>query len=783
MDSFFIKRAAQIWCLLIIAVFYQYSYAQMSDEDYYKSFDDCDSHYPPEENRVFLESQSWWQPDETINTMTDGPPEDFGHLRIGTCFPLNQEVSGIVQFKLQITFHNYPFSENGVGHDANFDYVDPHIYGRTSPNGEGRESAAVRSAAAVADNIPTNTEGSIGRLANSRINNARALRIGGNPGRTIREICTDAGQPPMATTDTNTCVIGLEFGLDTNVFPSDGRQEIRFFTSIIEPDTQENHVTTGWPLVLRNNVPQTNVKPERPYGGDGSGETFQIQGRGWYTGLNYVTGSIYDYDPSLPRDANWKPHIRSAKGPTLGAEVTRTRICLNPDFNAGDPGIVLLDVEGPLVLNDNDSMNPLHPDNIVMTFGELLANGVEMNGVDIDNHAFFENGQLTADYEGKPHRLAIRTEAGCDLLDPDRTNDCDCAFNARKDPSDRDFKAEGTLLLRDGTNNDIPGINNDPSCRYKDPALYEIPTDLTPPIRDGNGVPQQATDGIEFGDVQKNLDNHGQKTTSMLVFPFNFQRSGTQTPEISIDPIPPVFQTNDGDAPIDLDVNITATPEIPAGDPVIIELKTLVGSAGASNGNDFKWMNPKNVPVSGTGIEYRFDNLIFNNSDSDTGPEEFHIAVIIDDEEVARSTVTINKQADNNNSNCDDPGYDRPNAQSAMYLWQDCGTNNWHVRVAGGGRHPWHQYIGDLSSSQTFSGITGLSLEPNDEVNNASPEMINFTLGVVNKTHDGFDFTVPEGDTCLTISQPTNASILVGVNETKFTAPISFDISTLEVCQ
>lgn len=54
--------------------------------------------YP--EPRVFLESQAWWTDSETL---TDGDTE---HAHSGTCFPLNQTLTGNVTFDVVSRLHN-----------------------------------------------------------------------------------------------------------------------------------------------------------------------------------------------------------------------------------------------------------------------------------------------------------------------------------------------------------------------------------------------------------------------------------------------------------------------------------------------------------------------------------------------------------------------------------------------------------------------------------------------------------------------------------------------------
>lgn len=53
------------------------------------------------QSRVFLEAQDWWRP-------TVSGTEDFGHVHMGICFPLNQPVSGVTHFDFVVQLHDNP---------------------------------------------------------------------------------------------------------------------------------------------------------------------------------------------------------------------------------------------------------------------------------------------------------------------------------------------------------------------------------------------------------------------------------------------------------------------------------------------------------------------------------------------------------------------------------------------------------------------------------------------------------------------------------------------------
>jgi len=58
--------------------------------------------YP--EQRVFLESQSWWSDERQ--------PFPGAHIHLGTCFPLLQEISGVVHFDVRVILHHDPGEVN-----------------------------------------------------------------------------------------------------------------------------------------------------------------------------------------------------------------------------------------------------------------------------------------------------------------------------------------------------------------------------------------------------------------------------------------------------------------------------------------------------------------------------------------------------------------------------------------------------------------------------------------------------------------------------------------------
>jgi len=91
--------------------------------------------YP--EPRVFLEAQDWWRP-------TVSGTEDFGHVHMGVCFPLNQPVSGVVHFDFVVQLHENP----GLLQNVRIHLLDG--------NGQNHQVVSVKVGQTAAQHCPTN---------------------------------------------------------------------------------------------------------------------------------------------------------------------------------------------------------------------------------------------------------------------------------------------------------------------------------------------------------------------------------------------------------------------------------------------------------------------------------------------------------------------------------------------------------------------------------------------------------------------------------------------------
>ena len=144
-------------------------------------------------------------------------------------------------------------------------------------------------------------------------------------------------------------------------------------------------------------------------------------------------------------------------------------------------------------------------------------------------------------------------------------------------------------------------------------------------------------------------------------------------------------------------------------------------------------------------------------------------------------TATITDDDSGGTSSCGEPSIDRA-VDQAIFLWQDCtGDGKWHV-MATAADTPGPDSIvfgGDISTNQSFSGITPVNLEIYD-IFTTSAKTITFGMRVSSPWYDGFEFYVAAGNTCMTLSQPGGQSVFVGSSRSPVTPP--FDIKTLGNC-
>ena len=147
---------------------------------------------------------------------------------------------------------------------------------------------------------------------------------------------------------------------------------------------------------------------------------------------------------------------------------------------------------------------------------------------------------------------------------------------------------------------------------------------------------------------------------------------------------------------------------------------------------------------------------IINDADPESS-ESFSLQLTSADTNTVNASATI---LDDDSAGtlpaCGAPTYDKA-TETAAFVWNDCGTNDWHVRVTAGGQVV--SYQGTLTSNQAFASLAAFSYEANDVL----PP--NYVMNVGNTGHDGLDYSLQSGAAaCFTLDAPSNLPVYAGSN-------------------
>ncbi|MFB1510938.1 MAG: Calx-beta domain-containing protein [Thiocapsa sp. C3-sup] len=116
-----------------------------------------------------------------------------------------------------------------------------------------------------------------------------------------------------------------------------------------------------------------------------------------------------------------------------------------------------------------------------------------------------------------------------------------------------------------------------------------------------------------------------------------------------------------------------------------------------------------------------------------------------------------------------------------VFVWKECDTGHWRVRVSGGGIPETVQYNGYISATRSFPSLTPVGLEGLDQVVATNTNRIDYRLYVASAGDDGFDFDLPpDGRACFSLDEPPRGSIYVGARRQQVSSP--FDLETLGPC-
>ncbi|MGC1507012.1 Calx-beta domain-containing protein [Ketobacter sp.] len=259
--------------------------------------------------------------------------------------------------------------------------------------------------------------------------------------------------------------------------------------------------------------------------------------------------------------------------------------------------------------------------------------------------------------------------------------------------------------------------------------------------------------------------------------PFDLGSLATCT-NIAVDVSINDIEVNEADASAEFTVSLSAA----SGAVVTVDYVTQSGSATADE--DFTAVTTPTTITFNPGVTSQQISIPILEDNLSESEETFDVVLsnannATLDKPSGRATIL-----DNEISPCGMPSFDSANDQN-IYLWKDCGTDNWHLSATAGGSASQLIYFGEFMSSAAITGVVENSIEVNDTVDgDADPAILNFLLKMKTTGYDGFDFTTAPGSTtCLTVdpSSPGAGSVVVGAAQTLLTTPI--DLATLAACQ
>ncbi len=239
-------------------------------------------------------------------------------------------------------------------------------------------------------------------------------------------------------------------------------------------------------------------------------------------------------------------------------------------------------------------------------------------------------------------------------------------------------------------------------------------------------------------------------------------------PELSVSPI----TVDESATTADFTVTLSADP----ANVVTVDVGTSDGSATA--GEDYTTLNTSLSFNPGDPLSQTVSVSLLDDSLAE-GLEDFILSL---SNPVNATLSPLGSQAsatitDDEASPCGTPTYDAA-TEAGVFLWQDCSTGNWYMRVTAGGGSV--AYSGHFISDQAFSSVTAYSLESSDVLDTSDPLQISYLMNVSTQWDDGVNFSFPAGaNACFTLESPM-AAVYLGSSRTPMST--SFDLSTLGAC-
>jgi len=267
------------------------------------------------------------------------------------------------------------------------------------------------------------------------------------------------------------------------------------------------------------------------------------------------------------------------------------------------------------------------------------------------------------------------------------------------------------------------------------------------------------------------------ETRLPITSPFDLSTLGTCTSidvDISIDDV----TVSEADASADFTVSLS----VASGDPITVDYVTLGDTA--TGDEDYTEVTTPTTVTFAPGETSQTISIPLLQDDLAEGSESFLVVLSgATNASLLKASGTATIQ-DDELSPCGMPVFDSATDRN-VYLWNDCGTDVWHLAATAGGAPAQIIYSGDITSTAAITNVVNNSIESNDTVDsNANPLILDFNLRMKTTGYDGFDFTLGTGaTTCLTVSPSSPAAGNVVVGEAQTVLPTPLDLTTLSACQ
>ena len=183
--------------------------------------------------------------------------------------------------------------------------------------------------------------------------------------------------------------------------------------------------------------------------------------------------------------------------------------------------------------------------------------------------------------------------------------------------------------------------------------------------------------------------------------------------------------------------------------------------------------SPNHGLLSGT-----LPNLTFTPDAGFTGTDSFTFRASDGTNLSNVATVTLNVGAVTGGVFCGEPSFNSL-TERGTFLWRNCTTNQWSLRVTGGGSVAGLTYEAQLRGNGGLSNLQEILIEPNDTLDQSQVDTLRYALRVFNNGIDGIDFTAP-ANTCFTPSSP-NLPVWLGAGKVVLSSE-NLNLSTAGPC-